>query len=384
MNKQLYFDHAATTPMHPEVIEVMASALANHYGNASSTHQLGRESKGLLEEARKTFAESIHALPEEIIITSGGTESDNMAVLKTAEKMKAKGRHIITTNIEHAAVRNPIHYLEKNGYEVTWLPVNEEGTITLEQVKDSVREDTILVSIIYGNNEIGSVMPIKKIGHYLNELDHDVVFHTDAVQAYGTESINVVDQGIDLLSVSAHKINGPKGIGFLYMKKNLNLPSLIMGGEQENKRRAGTENIPAIVGFKRAVELRQASKAELSEKYISLKRETLHRLNEADIDYAVNGSLDTTLPHILSVHIKNVSAEKLLIHLDLAGIAVSIGSACSAGNVEPSHVLEALYSREHPAIAETIRISFGYGSEPEQIAKMVNVIKKAVAFLKKT
>ncbi|MCC5889522.1 MAG: cysteine desulfurase [Alkalibacterium sp.] len=384
MKNQLYLDHAATTPMHPEVVEVMVSALTSHYGNASSTHQLGRESKGLLEEARVVFAKSIHAKPEEIIITSGGTESDNMAIVKTAEKMKAKGRHIITTNIEHPAVKNPIQYLEKNGYEVTWLPVNKQGTITVDQVMNSVREDTILVSIIYGNNEIGSLMPIGTIGKSLNELDHEVVFHTDAVQAYGTEHINVDDQYIDLLSVSAHKINGPKGIGFLYMKDNLNLPSLMMGGEQEKKRRAGTENIPAIVGFKRAVELRQSSKADLSNKYEGLKLETIERLKETGIAHAVNGSLTNSLPHILSVHIQGVSAEKLLIHLDLAGIAVSIGSACSAGNIEPSHVLSALYGEDHPAIAETIRISFGYGSESNDVLKVVKVIEKAVAFLKKT
>lgn len=384
MNKQLYLDHAATAPMHPAVIEDMVSALTDSYGNASSTHQLGRKSKGILEEARMVFADSINALPEEIIMTSGGTESDNMAILKTAEKMKDKGNHIITTTIEHAAVRKPIQYLEKKGYEVTWLPVNDQGSITLEQIVNSVREDTILVSVIYGNNEIGSLMPIKQIGHYLNELDHKVVFHTDAVQAYGTENIDVVDECIDLLSVSAHKINGPKGIGFLFMKDKLNLPSLLMGGEQESKRRAGTENIPAIVGFKRAVELRQSSKAELSSKYNQLKKETIVRLDEAGIDFNVNGSLNNSLPHILSVHIVGVSAEKLLIHLDLANIAVSIGSACSAGNVEPSHVLEALHDERHPAITETIRISFGYGNTVKDVGEIVKVIKKAVAFLKKT
>lgn len=384
MNKELYFDHAATTPMKPEVIETMVSALNDSYGNASSTHQLGRKSKGLLEEARVVLAESIHAKPEEIIITSGGTESDNMAVLKTAEKMAAKGKHIITTNVEHPAVKNPIKYLEQNGYEVTWLPVNRQGTVTLEQIKESIREDTSLVSIIYGNNEIGSLMPIKQIGQYLSELDHKVVFHTDAVQAYGTEAIDVVDQGIDLLSVSAHKINGPKGIGFLYMKNPLNLPSLMLGGEQENKRRAGTENIPSIVGFKKAVEERQASKVDQSEFYRNLKTEAIKLLNEAGVDYAVNGSLENSLPHILSVHIKGVSAEKLLIHLDLAGIAVSIGSACSAGNVEPSHVLEAIYDRKHPAISETIRLSFGYGNTADDLEQVIKNIKKAVAFLKKT
>ncbi|MFO8070160.1 MAG: cysteine desulfurase family protein [Alkalibacterium sp.] len=383
MTETIYLDHAATTPMHPKVIDEMTDAMKNHYGNASSIHQIGRESKGILEEARRTFARSIQARPHEIIMTSGGTESDNMAIIKTAEKFKNHGKHIITTAVEHPAVLEPMEHLESEGFDVTFLPVNEHGEVTLEQVKEAIREDTILISIMYGNNEIGSLMPINAIGNYLRESDTKIIFHTDAVQAYGTEDIDVKRDNIDLLSVSAHKINGPKGIGFIYINQAIVIPRLIMGGEQENNKRAGTENIPAIVGFKKAVELRSENKEKLRDSYGHLKALFLEELKAAGIDFKVNGSIVDSLPHILSVHIKGVSAEKLLIHLDLAKIAVSIGSACSAGNIEPSHVLIALYDEKHPAVEETIRVSFGQDVTEEMIRKTVDKIKSACTFLKK-
>ncbi|SFB85923.1 cysteine desulfurase [Alkalibacterium subtropicum] len=382
MSETVYLDHAATTPMHPEVIEVMTETMKRNFGNASSIHQIGRESRGLVEEARRTFAESIHAKPQEIVITSGGTESDNMAILKTAEKYRDRGRHIITTAVEHPAVLKPVEYLAEAGFEITYLPVNEDGEITLEQVQAALREDTILVSIMYGNNEIGSLMPIGDIGRYLKESAPGVVFHTDAVQAYGTEDIDVKDEKIDLLSVSAHKINGPKGIGFLYINDDLSIPRLIMGGEQENNRRGGTENVPAIAGFKKAVELRMVNKSELRESYSYFKKLFINKLEETEIDFSVNGSIEKGLPHILSLHLKGIPAYKLLIHLDLARIAVSIGSACSAGNVDPSHVLIALYNDNHPAIEETVRISFGQGVTEEGIIKTVNKIQNTCASLK--
>lgn len=382
MSESIYLDHAATTPMHPEVIEVMTEAMKNNYGNASSIHQIGRESRGLVEEARRTFAESIHAKAQEIVITSGGTESDNTAILKTTEKYKDKGKHIITTAVEHPAVLKPLAYLKDKGFDITYLPVNKDGEVTLEQVKDAVREDTILVSIMYGNNEIGSLMPVRDIGQFLKETAPEVIFHTDAVQAYGTEEIDVKDAKIDLLSVSAHKINGPKGVGFLYINEDLSIPRLIMGGEQENNQRAGTENIPAIVGFKKAVELRMTNKTNLKASYSYFKKLFINKLEETDIEFSVNGSIDRSLPHILSVHLKGVPADKLLIHLDLARIAVSTGSACSAGNVDPSHVLIALYGDDHPAIEETIRVSFGLGVTEEAIIETVEKIKNAYTFLK--
>jgi len=382
MSETVYLDHAATTPMHPEAVKVMSEAMTNAYGNASSIHQIGRESKGLLEEARLTFAESIHAKPQEIIITSGGTESDNMAVVKTAERYQAAGKHIITTAVEHPAVLKPMEYLSSKGFDVTFLPVNDRGEVTLDQVVEAIREDTILISVMYGNNEIGSLMPISEIGNYLRESESDIVFHTDAVQAYGTEAIDVKEENIDLLSVSAHKINGPKGIGFLYISDKLSIPKLMMGGEQENNKRAGTENIPAIVGFKKAVELRMKNKKELRDTYSHYKELFLDELTGTGIDHAVNGTVENSLPHILSIHLKGIPAEKMLIHMDLAKIAVSTGSACSAGNVDPSHVLIALYDEKHPAVSETIRLSFGLGVTDEAILKTVAKIKQAHSFLK--
>lgn len=381
MENYIYLDHAATTPMHPEVIEAMTEAMKNHYGNASSIHHIGRESKGILEEARAVFAESIHASSNEIVITSGGTESDNMAIIKTAEKFSSVGKHIITTNVEHPAVKEPLSALKQKGFEVTVLPVNKEGLISVSQIEKAVREDTILVSIIYGNNEIGTIMPITEIGNYLKTLDHKVVFHTDAVQAYGTEDIHVKEQHIDLLSVSSHKINGPKGIGFLYISKDLSIPGLMLGGEQENKHRAGTENIPGIVGFKKAVQIRQANKKQLKKDYQKIKNRCIVLLEESGLNYKVNGSLEKSLPHILSIQIKNIPADKLLIHLDLAKVAVSIGSACSSGNVEPSHVLLAIHGDGHPAIEETIRLSFGYQVTEDDIQAAIAKLKKAVDFL---
>lgn len=381
MENYIYLDHAATTPMHPEVIEAMTEAMKNHYGNASSIHHIGRESKGILEEARAVFAESIHASSNEIVITSGGTESDNMAIIKTAEKFSSVGKHIITTNVEHPAVKEPLSALKQKGFEVTVLPVNKEGLISVSQIEKAVREDTILVSIIYGNNEIGTIMPITEIGNYLKTLDHKVVFHTDAVQAYGTEDIHVKEQHIDLLSVSSHKINGPKGIGFLYISKDLSIPGLMLGGEQENKHRAGTENIPGIVGFKKAVQIRQANKKQLKKDYQKIKNRCIVLLEESGLNYKVNGSLEKSLPHILSIQIKNIPADKLLIHLDLAKVAVSIGSACSSGNVEPSHVLLAIHGDRHPAIEETIRLSFGYQVTEDDTQAAIAKLKKAVDFL---
>ena len=251
----IYLDHAATTPMAPEVIEVMTTALTNNYGNASSIHTLGKKNRVLVDYARQTMAQSIGAHAREIIITSGGTEGDNMALLKTAEHYADKGNHIITTVIEHPAVLNPLRYLETKGFEVTYLPVNDKGQVTLEQVKDAIRPETILISMMYANNEVGTVMPIQAVGEYLESLDQEIAFHTDAVQAYGTVSLDVNELRVDLLSVSAHKMNGPKGIGFLYVREGLNIPSLLLGGAQENEHRAGTENIPAILAFEKAIQL---------------------------------------------------------------------------------------------------------------------------------
>jgi len=367
--------------MHPEAVEAMSEALKFTYGNPSSIYQRGRESRGKLDEARQQFAKSIHASPSEIIITSGGTESDNTAIVKTAEYNEDKGKHIITTNVEHHAVLMPMGYLETKGFEVTYLPVDENGLITADQVQDALRDDTILVSIMFGNNEVGSLMPIEKIGKVIKD-NSAAVFHTDAVQAYGSQYINVKEMNIDLLSVSSHKINGPKGIGFLFLKDGLHLPSLMLGGEQETKHRAGTENVPAVVGFQKAVELMMENQKERNAKLIELKNQLLIQLDNENIEYSVNGLLEPALPHILSLHFKGVFAEKLLIQLDLKGLEVSAGSACTAGNVDPSHVLEAMFGEDEPEISETIRLSFGIENTKEEVDKASEILIDSIHNLK--
>ena len=372
----IYLDHAATTPMAPEVIEVMTTALTNNYGNASSIHTLGKKNRVLVDYARQTMAQSIGAHAREIIITSGGTEGDNMALLKTAEHYADKGNHIITTVIEHPAVLNPLRYLETKGFEVTYLPVNDKGQVTLEQVKDAIRPETILISMMYANNEIGTVMPIQAVGEYLESLDQEIAFHTDAVQAYGTVSLDVDELKVDLLSVSAHKMNGPKGIGFLYVREGLNIPSLLLGGAQENEHRAGTENIPAILAFEKAIQLNIEKREKNYECLSNLKTSFIEGLNHLNIEYAINGDVEKSLPHILNVYFPSVRSDMLLIKMDLNGVAISAGSACSAGSIEPSHVLVAMYGEEAEEINHSVRFSFGLGNTEAEIEQVVELLAK--------
>ena len=372
----IYLDHAATTPMAPEVIEVMTTALTNNYGNASSIHTLGKKNRVLVDYARQTMAQSIGAHAREIIITSGGTEGDNMALLKTAEHYADKGNHIITTVIEHPAVLNPLRYLETKGFEVTYLPVNDKGQVTLEQVKDAIRPETILISMMYSNNEVGTVMPIQAVGEYLESLDQEIAFHTDAVQAYGTVSLDVNELRVDLLSVSAHKMNGPKGIGFLYVREGLNIPSLLLGGAQENEHRAGTENIPAILAFEKAIQLNIEKYEENNERLSNLKTSFIEGLNHFNIEYAINGDIEKSLPHILNVYFPSVRSDMLLIKMDLNGVAISAGSACSAGSIEPSHVLVAMYGEEAEEINHSVRFSFGLGNTEAEIEQVVELLAK--------
>ena len=372
----IYLDHAATTPMAPEVIEVMTTALTNNYGNASSIHTLGKKNRVLVDYARQTMAQSIGAHAREIIITSGGTEGDNMALLKTAEHYADKGNHIITTVIEHPAVLNPLRYLETKGFEVTYLPVNDKGQVTLEQVKDAIRPETILISMMHANNEVGTVMPIQAVGEYLESLDQEIAFHTDAVQAYGTVSLDVDELKVDLLSVSAHKMNGPKGIGFLYVREGLNIPSLLLGGAQENEHRAGTENIPAILAFEKAIQLNIEKREENYERLSNLKTSFIEGLNHFNIEYAINGDIEKSLPHILNVYFPSVRSDMLLIKMDLNGVAISAGSACSAGSIEPSHVLVAMYGEEAEEINHSVRFSFGLGNTEAEIEQVVELLAK--------
>ncbi len=375
MKETIYLDHAATTPMAPEVIEVMTQALNENYGNASSIHQLGKKNRVLIDYARETMAKSIGANPREIIITSGGTESDNMALIKTAEYMAEKGNHIITTNVEHPAVLNPLKYLENHDFEVTYLPVDKKGRISLDQVKEAIRPDTILVSVMTGNNEVGTLMPVKEIGAYIDSLDQEIVYHTDAVQAYGLMPLDVDDLKVDLLSVSAHKMNGPKGIGFLYVRSGLNIPNFLLGGAQENERRAGTENIPAILAFEKAIELSFEKMEENVAHLKALKERFIELLQESAIEFTLNGDIENSLPHVFSVNFPALRSDMLLIQMDLRGVAMSAGSACSAGTIEPSHVLVSMFGADANEIDHTVRFSFGLGNTLEQIEQVVSILE---------
>lgn len=360
MNR-IYLDHAATSPMHPEVAETFSQALQTVYGNPSSMHGTGRIARKALDDARRVFARSINANDPEIIFTSGGTEADNLAIFGTAAKKP--GGHIITSAVEHHAVLHACEKLEREGYRVTYLPVDENGLVRAEDVKNALASDTILVTIMLGNNEVGTVQPIEEIGQLLK--DTDAVFHTDAVQAYGVLPIDVEKLQVDLLSVSAHKLNGPKGTGFLYQRKGNALTPLLYGGEQERKRRAGTENVPAIAAFAKAVEIALATMDEKAAHYMEYKQAFKDVLTEQNVDFNENGI--NTLPHILNISIPGMDIESFLVNLDIAGISASSGSACTAGSMDPSHVLVAMYGGQAEQLRNSIRFSFGHGLDVQQV-----------------
>ncbi|MGO3790243.1 MAG: cysteine desulfurase family protein [Enterococcus gilvus] len=362
----IYLDHAATSPMHPEVIETMTEVMNETFGNPSSIHSFGRQAAGKLEMAREVIGKSLGVKYHEIIFNSGGTEGDNTVILETAFGRQNEGRHLITTQIEHPAVINSMKYLETQGFEVTYLPVDRKGRISLKDFEESLRPDTILVSIMYGNNEIGNLMPIQEIGERLK--DHPAYFHTDAVQAYGNQFIRPRELGVDFLSISAHKINGPKGVGFLYKSDEAKLQPLLHGGEQEEKRRAGTENLAGVCGMAKAVELLTEDEREKRQKlYEQFTQKVLTILDQAGVDYHVNGDLNNKLPHVLNLRFTGIVNDLLLMKLDLKGIAVSTGSACTAGTIDPSHVLEAMYGEGAIEVKESLRVSFGYGNTIEQV-----------------
>lgn len=368
----IYFDHAATTPVDPDVVAVITETLKNNYGNPSSLYQKGREGRQIVEEARRVFAHSIKAKPIDLIITSGATESNNTAIIATALARQAKGKHLITTAVEHHSVLHPMQYLETLGFEVTYLPVDETGRITAKQVKAALRADTILVSIMYANNEVGSVNPISEIGAVVAE--HTAYFHTDAVQAYGTFEINVEAEHIDMLSTTAHKINGPKGIGFLYRRNDLHLPNYLHGGTQENDHRAGTENTPYIRGYATAVEKMVAGRIENNAHKKALRMHFLTSLKEKNIIYSVNGDIESGVPHILNIWFPYLQSDKFLIQCDLRGIMISAGSACTAGSLEPSHVLTAMFGKGQARIGESVRISFGKENTLQEVDELVAMI----------
>ena len=379
---EIYLDNAATTPMAPEVLDTMNKEMKESWGNVSTGYSYGRHSKLVMENSRHLIAQSINADDNEIVFTSGGTESDNTAIIQTALTRQNLGKHIITTAIEHEAVLKPLHFLEEHGFEVTYLPVNEYGEISLDDFKKALRDDTILVTIMMGNNEVGSRMPIHEIGEILK--DHQAWFHTDAVQTYGLLPIDVKRDHIDMLSTSAHKLNGPKMIGFLYRRDGISFPSFIKGGDQETKRRAGTENVPAIAAFAKAVELDSPEeKQKLRERYYHFKQKIVQALRDHDVDFEVNGKVEPDgLNHVLNLWFKGISTYVMQTDLDLAGIAVSGGSACTAGSIEPSHVLTAMYGADSPRISESIRISFGKVNTEEDIDKLIVTIIQTVDKLK--
>jgi cysteine desulfurase len=381
MLDRIYLDHAATAPVHPDVIEILTSVMKEQFGNPSSIHYFGRAARQIVDESRAKIAKSVGAKTEEIIFTSGGTESDNLAILGAAHSYKKNGNHIITTVIEHHAVLHSCKSLEKDGFEVTYLPVDENGQISIEEFKKALREDTILVTIMYGNNEVGSVQPIKEIAALLE--NHQAKFHTDAVQAFGLMDVNVRDLGVDLLSVSAHKINGPKGIGFLYVKQNTMVTPLTFGGEQERKKRAGTENVASIAGFAKAVEIALKERTDKIEQFSQFKAGLLKSLQSKGVTFSVNGLLENSLPHVLNLSFPGTDVESMLVNLDMEGVAVSSGSACTAGSIDPSHVLVAMFGQESDRARNSIRFSFGLYNTKEQVEAAAEITSKIVNRLAK-
>ena len=380
MNR-IYLDHAATSPVHPQVIKKMMETMEQTYGNPSSIHATGREARKQLDNARQLLASSIGAKDQDIILTSGGTEADNFAIFGTAFARKHEGSHIITSQIEHHAVLTACEKLEKEGFDVTYLPVNPQGRVSVEDVKQALRDDTILVTIMLGNNEVGTIQPIQEIGELLK--DHKATFHTDAVQAYGLLPISVDQLQVDLLSVSSHKINGPKGIGFLYQRKGTKLSPQFFGGQQERKRRAGTENVPGILAFAEAVSIVQQSMEEKREQYHHYKNEMISIFERAEIDFKVNGDEHSMLQHILNVSFVGTDVESLLVNLDMAGLSVSSGSACTAGSINPSHVLVAMYGEEASELRNSIRFSFGYGITDAEVKEAATITATIVKRLVK-
>ena len=374
--REIYLDNAATTPMSPKVIDVITDEMKNDFGNASSTYELGRKARNVIDRARHQIAKSINAKDGEIIFTSGGSESNNTAIFGTAYSRNNIGKKIITTKIEHPSVLNPMKRLEHEGYNVVYLDVDKTGHISLDQLKHELTPETILVSIMAVNNEVGTIMPLKKIGEIVE--NSNAYFHVDNVQGMGTIDIDVKAMNIDFLSVSAHKINGPKFLGFLYENSDINIPNLVLGGEQETKRRAGTENVPGIAGFGEAVkELSEIGHDSLQKKYAHFQDIILKTLNDNHVDYEINGGYGPGYSHhVLNLWIKGVSTTSMQTNLDLNGYAVSGGSACTAGSLEPSHVLIACFGTDSPRINESIRISFGRYNTEEEVKSFAQELVK--------
>ena len=379
MDRVIYLDNAATTKTAPEVVSAMLPYFTEHFGNPSSIYSLGSQSKKAVTESRETIAEVLGCKTNEIYFTAGGSEADNWAIKAAAEAYSAKGKHIITSKIEHHAVLHTCEYLEKNGYEVTYLNVDENGIVDLEQLKRAIRPDTILISVMFANNEIGTIQPIKEIGEIAKE--HKIVFHTDAVQAFGQMPINVDEYHIDMLSASGHKLNGPKGVGFLYIRTGLKLRSFVHGGQQERGRRAGTENVTGIVGLGAAVKRAFSIMEEKTAKEIELRDYFIQKL-ETEIERCwLNGHREKRLANNVHFGFEFVEGESLLIKLDMAGICASSGSACTSGSLDPSHVLLAI-GLPHERAHGSLRLTLSEETTKEDVDYTVSVIKETVEYMR--
>lgn len=378
-DRLVYFDHAATTPVRQEVIEAMLPYFNQKFGNASSIYAIGRESKKAIEESRDRVACALGAQPREIFFTGSGTEADNWAIKGVAYANKQKGNHIITTAIEHHAVLHTCQYLESDGFEVTYLPVDENGLVKPEQVRDAIKPNTILVSIMFANNEIGTIQPIAEIGKITREKG--VYFHTDAVQAIGNVRINVVEMNIDLLSLSGHKFYGPKGAGALYIRKGTKITSFLHGGAQERGRRASTENVPSIVGLGKAIELADQRIDEYNRKLLELRERTIEEVMNKIPFVKLNGDRHKRLPGNVNFSFEFIEGESLLLMLDMKGIAASSGSACTSGSLDPSHVLLAI-GLPHEIAHGSLRLTFGEDNSQEDIDYLMDVLPKIVERLR--
>lgn len=380
MDKLIYLDNAATTQVHPLVVEEMLPYFTESYGNPSSVYQFAGTVKEAMEQARESLAVGIGARAREIYFTGGGSESDNWALIAIAERYQEKGKHIITTRIEHHAILHTCEYLEKRGFEVTYLDVDGQGFVNPEALEAAIRPDTILISVMAANNEIGTIQPLKQIGELAKA--HGILFHTDAVQAFGHIPLNVDEMNIDLLSATAHKLNGPKGVGLLYVRKTVQLFSFIHGGAQERGKRAGTQNVPGIVGFAKAAELAWKQMDERMAYESRLRNHLIERVRKEIPDSSLNGSIDHRLPNNANFVFEGVDGTSLLILLEQKGICGSAGSACSSGSVDPSHVLLAIGVPKELARG-SLRLTLSHQTEIEEIDYTVDVLKVVVERLRK-
>lgn len=377
--KIIYLDHAATTPPAPGVLDVMMPYLSDRYGNASTLYDLGKQAKKAVNDARKTLAKIIGASPSEIYFTSGGTESDNWALIKAAEKLSGKGRHIITTRTEHHAVLRTCRYLESRGFEVTYLDVDNTGSVSREAVEAAIRQDTILISVITANNEVGTIQPVREIGVLARQ--RGILFHTDAVQAFCHLPVDVNADCIDLLSASAHKVGGPKGVGLLYMRRGVKLNGLLSGGQQENGRRAGTENVAGIVGFAQAAAYTEQISKSKNEAIKQMRDRLIQRILQ-EIPYTyLNGAKENRLSNNVNISFDFIDGEQLLYMLAAKGICCSAGAACASGEVEASHVLLAMGVPYERALG-TLRFSLSYQNTMDEIDLVVDALKEVVEQLR--